>query len=231
MDFSLTRLSILLVFPVLLCALNCQSQKLKPMTTAQQDIFQAIEQNNIAEIKNYIEQKKDIEVKNSKGETPLMAATYKNSLPIVKLLIEAGANVNAQDKMLNSPFLYAGASGYTEIVKLCVKNGADYKVYNRYGGSALIPACEKGHVETVIELLKDKNFPINHINNLGWTALLEVMVIGKGGIDMQTRITKVLIDAGCDVNIPDKEGVTSLTHARRNGYKEIVSMLEKAGGH
>lgn len=201
------------------------------MATNQQDIFQAVEQNNLSALRGYIDQKKDLEIRNSKGETPLMSATYKNSLPIVKLLIDAGADVNAQDKILNSPFLYAGASGFTEIVRLCVKNGADYKVYNRFGGSALIPACEKGHIETVIELLKDKKFPINHINNLGWTALLEVMVIGKGGIETQTKITELLIDAGCDVNIPDKDGVTSLTHARRNGYKEIVAMLEKAGGH
>ncbi|WP_374754733.1 ankyrin repeat domain-containing protein [Dyadobacter koreensis] len=231
MTLSSIRLSILLISPVLLCALNCQSQKLKPMTTSQQSIFQAVEQNNIHKIKEYIEQKKDLEIRNIKDETPLMSATYKNSLPVVTLLIDAGANVNAQDNILNSPFLYAGASGFTEIVRLCVKNGADYKVYNRFGGSALIPACEKGHIETVIELLKDKKFPINHINNLGWTALLEVMVIGKGGIETQTKITKLLIDAGCDVNIPDKDGVTSLTHARRNGYREIVTMLEKAGGH
>lgn len=228
---SLTRLLTILVLLMPLSGSNCQSQKIKPMNNTSQDIFQFIEQNNIGEINKYIEQKKDLEIRNSKNETPLMAATYRNDIVIAKLLIGAGANVNAQDKMLNSPFLYAGASGFTEIVKLCVKNGADYKVYNRYGGSALIPACEKGHTETVIELLKDKSFPINHINNLGWTALLEVMVIGKGGIETQTRITKLLIEAGCDVNIPDKDGVTSLVHARRNGYKEIVAMLEKAGAH
>lgn len=228
---SLTRLLTILVLLMPLSGSNCQSQKIKPMNNTSQDIFQFIEQNNIGEINKYIEQKKDLEIRNSKNETPLIAATYRNDIAIAKLLIGAGANVNAQDKMLNSPFLYAGASGFTEIVKLCVKNGADYKVYNRYGGSALIPACEKGHTETVIELLKDKSFPINHINNLGWTALLEVMVIGKGGIETQTRITKLLIEAGCDVNIPDKDGVTSLVHARRNGYKEIVAMLEKAGAH
>lgn len=227
----LTRLLTTLIFLIPLSGSKCQSQKINTMQNTSQDIFKAIEQNNMAEIKKYIEQKKDLEVKNSKGETPLMAATYRNDIALAKVLIAAGADVNAQDKILNSPFLYAGASGFTEIVTLCLKNGADYKVYNRYGGTALIPACEKGHTETVIALLKDKNFPINHINNLGWTALLEVMVIGKGGISTQTRITKLLIEAGCDVNIPDKEGVTSLVHARRNGYKEIVSLLEKAGAH
>jgi len=201
------------------------------MSIPQPDIFQSAAQNNTAEIKRYINQGQNLEVKNNKGETPLMAATYQNALSVVELLIHAGANVNAQDKILNSPFLYAGASGYTEIVKLCIKNGADYKVYNRFGGSALIPACEKGHIETVLELLKDKKFPIDHINNLGWTALLEVLVIGKGGIETQTKITRILIDAGCNVNIPDKDGITPLTHARRNGYKEIAMMLEKAGGH
>jgi len=231
MSLSLTRSLVTLSLLVLASGCNAQPQKLTPMDKTSKDIFLAIENSDINEIKRFIDQKGSLEVKNKKGQTPLMAATYENAISIAKLFIDAGANVNTQDDMANSPFLYAGASGYTEIVKMCVKNGADYKIYNRFGGTALIPACEKGHVETVIELLKDKKFPIDHVNNLGWTALMEVMVIGKGGIEKQTSITKLLIDAGCNVNIPDKEGITALTHARRNGYKDIIKLLEKAGAH
>lgn len=200
----------------------------KTMTSNTNEIFQIIAKHNISDLELWLAKKPNLELKNKKGETPLMAATYLNQLPMVKLLIAAGANVNAQDDMLNSPFLYAGASGYLEIVKLCVKSGADYTVFNRYNGSALIPACEKGHVAVVEELLKDKTYPIDHINRLGWTALLEAVILGDGG-PKQVKIVQLLVDAGCDISIKDKDGVNSLEHAKKKNFKEIVNILEKAG--
>ncbi len=143
-----------------------------------------------------------------------MTAVYKHHSTAAQTLIEAGADVNAQDKILNSPFLYAGAEGMTDIVRMCMKAGADYKVYNRYGGSALIPACERGHVETVKALLEDKQFPIDHINRLGWTGLLEAVILGDGG-PKHVQIVQLLIEAGANLNIADKDGVTTLQHARQ----------------
>lgn len=162
------------------------------------------------------------------GRTPLMLALYRGDLPTAGLLIAAGANVNGQDKILNSPFLYAAASGHTEIVRLCMQHGADYQVYNRYGGSALIPACERGYTETVAALLEDKNFPVDHVNNLGWTALLEVVILGNGG-PQYTQITEMLIKAGVNVNVADKEGVTPLQHAVFRGWRSIAWLLMQAG--
>jgi hypothetical protein len=51
---------------------------------------------------------------------------------------------------------------------------------NRYGGTALIPACHYGHVETV-RLLLGTAIDVDHVNNLGWTALLEAVILGDGG--------------------------------------------------
>jgi ankyrin repeat protein len=156
-----------------------------------------------------------------------MNATYSNRITLAKMLIDAGANVNQQDNMLNSPFLYAGASGYLEILQLCLKAGANYKVFNRYNGTALIPACERGHIAIVTELLKDKNYPIDHINRLGWTALLEAVILGDGS-DKYVKIVQLLVNAGCDITIKDKEGVDALSHAKKRNFKEITAVLEKA---
>lgn len=225
MNYRMTYLMTLLISG--LCTFTACSQE-KTMEPTNQGVFAILAEQNPGKLKTWISGHKDLEVRNEKGETPLMAATYLNHLEMAKLLIDAGASVNAQDKMLNSPFLYAGASGYLDIVKLCLKAGADYKVFNRYNGTALIPACEKGHVAVVAELLKDKAFPIDHVNRLGWTALLEAVILADGN-NKQVQIVKMLVDAGCDINIADKDGVTSLTHARRKNFKEIVSILENAG--
>lgn len=206
------------------CAQNQKNTNMNPT----EQLLKAINSNNPEDTKTSLKNGADIEWKDAENRTPLMIALYKNHLEIAKILIENKANVNVQDKMLNTPFLYAGASGFTEIVKLCMQNGADYSIFNRYGGTALIPACERGHVETVAEILKDKSFPIDHINRLGWTALLEAVILGNGG-PKHIKIVEMLIKAGADLNIADHDGITALQHAKQEGQSEIAKLLESAG--
>ncbi|SEW54343.1 hypothetical protein SAMN04488122_6006 [Chitinophaga arvensicola] len=191
-------------------------------------IFTAAATNDTNAIKAAIASGASLETKDDQGRTPLLVATYKHHTASAALLVAAGADVNAQDRLLNSPFLYAGAEGYADMVKLYMNAGADYKVYNRYGGSALIPACERAHIEVIALLLSDKNFPIDHINRLGWTGLLEAVILGSGGAEHQ-QVVKMLIAAGANLNIGDKDGVTALQHAKSRRYKAIVQMLEQAG--
>jgi ankyrin repeat protein len=106
-------------------------------------------------------------------------------------------------------------------------HGADLKSTNRYGGTALIPAAERGHVETVRTLIA-AGVDVDHVNNLGWTALLEAIILGNGG-ERHQRIVELLIKAGADVNLADGKGVTPLQHARSHGYGEIEKLLLAAG--
>jgi ankyrin repeat protein len=110
---------------------------------------------------------------------------------------------------------------------LTLANGADLKSTNRYGGTALIPAAERGHVETVKTLI-EAGIDVDHVNRLGWTALLEAIILGSGG-EKHTEIVRLLIKAGADVNLADGEGVSPLTHARQRGYGKIERLLADAG--
>lgn len=193
------------------------------------EFIEATKNNDTQKLQNLLKNGVDMEATDVHKRTALMVATYENNVAAANLLIAAGANVNAQDDRLESPFLHAGAKGYLEILRAALATGkVDHMVLNRYGGTALIPACERGHTEVVAELLKVKDYPINHINNLTWTALMEAIVLGNGG-KVHTNIVQLLVNAGCDVNIPDKDGVSPLQHAKRSGCKEIAVILEKAG--
>ena len=86
-----------------------------------------------------------------------------------------------------------------------------YTSTNRYGGTALIPACERGLVETVRMLLAAGVDP-NHVNRLGWTGLLEAIILSDGGPDHQA-VVALLIAGGADVNLADGDGRSlSLIH-------------------
>lgn len=193
-----------------------------------EQLIQAAERKETETIKRLIEEGVDINTKDSEGRTATMIATYHNDVDTAKALIKAGADVNIQDNMKNNPFLYAGAEGYVEILKLTIEAGADPTITNRYGGTALIPASEHGYVDVIKELLTKTDIDVNHVNDLGWTALMEAIVLNNGG-ERQQQAIQLLIDHGADVNIPDRNNVTPLQHARENGFKEIEQILLTAG--
>ncbi len=204
------------------CAPNNQKED---VVESKEQLLQAAGRGELVTVKELItEESIDLNTQDSKGRTPLMIVTYNNDVEMAKALIEAGADVNIQDDMQNNPFLYAGAEGYMEILKLTNDAGADPALTNRYGGTALIPASEHGYVDIVKFLLEQTKVDVNHINNLGWTALMEAIILGDGG-EKQLETVKVLLAHGADMSIADSEGVTPLQKAEERGFKEIIKIL------
>ena len=191
-------------------------------------LIDAAEHGDIATVRRILGDGADINVQDARGRTPVLAATHANQVETVQALIQAGADVNIRDNLKDNVLLYAGAEGLLDILRLATAAGADTKVTNRFGGTALIPAAERGHVAIVEELLTHSDVDVNHVNNLGWTALLEAIVLSDGGPKHQ-QIVQMLIDHGADINIADNEGVTPLQHAQRRGYAAIMDILLQAG--
>jgi len=219
-------IKIVLLFIISTLSVQCKSMDTTNQDNiTQNDIIEAVTKGQINTVKTLLDNGANANQKGKDSKSLLLIATEKKDLVMAKLLLQYGANVNQQDNILNSPFLYAGALGYTELVKLYLDHGADFKIFNRYNGTALIPACERGHVETVRLLANTKEFPIDHINRLGWTALLEAIILGDGS-QKYVDIVQILLDANSDKNIADNEGVTPLQHARKRGFNKIVTLLE-----
>jgi ankyrin repeat protein len=194
-----------------------------------QALIAAAEKGDAAAVQRLLREGANVGARDARGRTALLAATHGNRVEAARLLIAAGADVNAKDSIEDSAFLYAGAEGRNDILKMTLAAGADLRSTNRYGGTALIPAAHHGHVETVRILLAtaiDKD----HVNKLAWTALLEAVILGDGG-RAHTDIVRLLVDAGARVNLPDRDGVTALAHARQRGFAAISRILEAAGGH
>ena len=103
----------------------------------------------------------------------------------------------------------------------------DYRRVNRYGGTALIPACHHGHVDSVRLLLQASRVPVDHVNRLGWTALLEAIILGDGGA-AHTEIVRLLVAHGAKLQLADAKGVTPLAHAEQRGQRAIAEILRRA---
>jgi hypothetical protein len=170
-----------------------------------------------------------VEVRDEMGRSPLLIAVDNDRLEAFKVLLAEGADINAQAQNKDTPWLLAGARGRTEMLRLMLPRGPDLSIRNRFGGNALIPACERGHVETVRFLLANTKIPVDHVNNLGWTCLLEIVILGDGGPRF-VEITKLVLAAGANPNLADNKGVTPLEHARARGQRAVGRLIEQAGG-
>ncbi|MFK7696669.1 ankyrin repeat domain-containing protein [Paenibacillus sp. HJGM_3] len=194
-----------------------------------EQLLAAAEQGNLEQLSKLLSAGADINATDRSGRTSAMIAVHTNRLAVFNLLVEKGANINIRDHRSDNPLLYAGAEGKMEFLQAAIAAGADTKLTNRFGGTALIPAADRGHVDIVRELLTTSDVNVNHVNNLGWTALLEAILLGDGGKDHQA-IVKLLIEHGADVNLADADGVTPLAHAKTRGYREMAALLAQAGG-
>ncbi|MBQ4899817.1 ankyrin repeat domain-containing protein [Paenibacillus sp. Marseille-P2973] len=199
------------------------------MDNLNKDLLKAAELGYKEAIVKLLADGADIDATDENGRTSAMIAVHNNQLELFHFLAEQGANINIRDHRLDNPLLYAGAEGKLDFVKAALAAGADTTVTNRFGGTALIPAADRGHVEIVRELLANSDVDVDHVNNLGWTALLEAVILGDGGTSHQ-EIVNLLIQYGADVNLADNDGVTPLQHAISRGYNEMAEALTAAGG-
>jgi hypothetical protein len=193
----------------------------------ERDMIASAERGELPVVKKLLAGGARIDARDQRGRTALLAATHRNRIEVARFFIQEGANVNAKDFIQDSPYLYAAAEGLVEILKLTLAAGADVKDTNRYRGTGLIPAAHHGHVEAV-KILVGTAIDKDHVNNLGWTALLEAVILGDGG-PAHTEIVRLLVAAGANVNIADRDGVTPLAHAKSSGYSGMVRILSAAG--
>ena len=189
----------------------------------------AVARGDIAAVSRLVHQRQaNINARDPHGRTPLMVAGYKRNIPIATALIGAGADVDAKDSQAYDLITIAAVANDVPMLKLAIASGENPgQTTSPYDGTALIAAAHLGHVEVVKTLIKAKA-PLDHVNNLNWTALIESIVLGDGGKN-HIACLKALIDAGADVNIPDGDGRTPLTLAKQHGFTEMVKILEKAG--
>ena len=166
-----------------------------------------------------------LEVRDERARTPLLLAVTHDRVAVARVLVALGADPDALDDRHDTPWLVTGVTGSVAMLELLLPADPDLTIRNRYGGVSVIPASERGHVAYVRRVVQT-GIDVDHVNDLGWTALLEAVILGDGS-DPYQQIVRILLEAGADPGIADADGVTALEHARARGQEAVARLLER----
>jgi ankyrin repeat protein len=195
---------------------------------AYEGLHAAAASGSVVEIDRLVQSGAAINARDGNGRTPMMVAAFRQDHAAVKALIEAGANVNALDNQSYDVVTIAAVLNDLDTLRAALAGGGNARaITSPYSGTALIAAAHLGHAEVCDVLIKARA-PLDHVNNLGWTALIEAIVLGDGGARHQATV-EVLIKGGANLNLADGNGKSPLALAREKGYAPIAQVLEQAG--
>lgn len=188
----------------------------------------AAQKGDTAKIDRLAAAKADLNARDGNGRTPLHVAVFAKQREAIRALVRAGAGINLLDKDRYDGVTMASVADDEETLRVLLALGASARqVTSRYDGTALIAAAHLGH-DGVVKQLIAASAPLDHVNNLHWTAAIESVVLGDGGPRHQDTL-RALIAAGANLQLGDRQGNSPLQLAKSRGYPEMVRMLEQAG--
>jgi uncharacterized protein len=189
----------------------------------------AVARGDVAAVKAALAGGADKSARDSNGRTALHVAAHSGRTDFATALLDAGADANALDNQRYDIITIAAVRNDLPMLRLALAKGGNPKsITSPYDGTALIAAAHLGHHEVVTTLIA-AGAPLDHINNIAMTALIESIVLGDGGPNHQA-CAAALLKAGADPNLAGRPGATPLALARGRGYSEMVRLIEAAGG-
>ena len=193
-----------------------------------QGLHAAAHRGDVAQIGKLAAARADLNARDAHGRTPLHVATFAGKRGAIRALARAGADLHLLDNDRYDAVTIASVANDEETLRVLLSLGASAKqVTSRYDGTALIAAAHLGHAGVVRQLIA-AGAPLDHVNNLHWTAAIEAVVLGDGG-PRHVDTLRALIDASANLHLADRQGQTPLALARTRGYTAMVNMLVAAG--
>ena len=227
--------SFLHLFGTLVCAvgmflgLSAQAQ-IAPSATEIANytgLHAAAQRGDVAQIQRLGITAATVNATDSYGRTPLHVAAFAKQREAIRALVKAGADLSKLENDRYDAVTIASVADDEETLRVLLQLGASAKLTtSRWDGTALIAAAHLGH-DGVVRQLIQAGAPLDHVNNLHWTAAIESVVLGNGGARHQATL-KALIDAGANLKLTDRSGQTPLQLAKTRGFSEMVALLEKA---
>ncbi|TEA14029.1 Ankyrin-3 [Colletotrichum sidae] len=153
----------------------------------------------------------------------LQAAAAEGHYDVVKELLDRGADVNALTENANFPqgtaLQAACESGKVEIVTLLIERGANPDLGAGEDGCPLMAAATRGE-QAIVELLVNAKAEVNVFGGSDNSTVLIISVV-----NLPVDSLRILLDAGADINLEDRDGDTPLILAAREGDADCARFL------
>jgi uncharacterized protein len=225
---TLAGMTLSYVLPLLTCLpAKAQIAPSAAEAAAYTGLHAAAHRGDVKQIQGSAVKSELLNATDSYGRTPLHVATFAKQREAIRALAKAGADLSKLENDRYDAVTIASVADDEETLRVLLQLGASAKLTtSRWDGTALIAAAHLGH-DGVVRQLIQAGAPLDHVNNLHWTAAIESVVLGNGGVRHQATL-KALIDAGANLKLTDRSGQTPLQLAKTHGFNDMVAMLEKA---
>jgi len=190
---------------------------------------------------------------------PLHLAIQNKDAAMVRLLLSAGADPNIPDRAGENSLFLAARSGSAEIVQMLLDAGADPEEREPNYDQTPLMVAVRADAPAVVELLLDTNVDVNAQTVMGEVPRMRLpsenagskgVGINRGGIPERgerapvaggktalmyatrqgdLKLTRMLVEAGADLEQAEANGVTPLINAIVNG--SVVSRRGGTTGH
>ena len=219
---------------LLLAALSCVGTARAQVGPSAGDVAQysglhaAAHRGDVGQIRKLLAAWAAVDARDGHGRTPVHVATFARQREALRALHQGGAKLELLENDRYDAVTIAAVADDEDTLRLLLSLGASAKLTtSRWDGTALIAAAHLGH-DGVVRQLIAAGAPLDHVNNLHWTAVIESIVLGDGGRRHQATLA-ALIEAGANLQLSDRQGRTPLQLARERGHTTMVKMLERAG--
>ncbi|MEA2016876.1 MAG: ankyrin repeat domain-containing protein [Campylobacterota bacterium] len=191
------------------------------------DLNDAVVDNDLALVKQLIQDGwDDINIK-THARTPLFQAVQEGNIEIVRVLINANADLNIADSDGWTP-LYNSINNKThEISKLLIEKGADLNIASNNGRTPLRNSIILKTNE-ISKLLIEKGADFNIKNDDGKSSL-ELVLFNSYYYNIE--LVKLFLEKGANLNIVDEDGdsplIYTLFFTKYKNYDLAKLMIEK----
>lgn len=162
------------------------------------------------------------EIRNARGQTPLLLAVQDHKVEAAKVLIKHSF-IDNKDKDGNTALIYAVNE---DIVLALLEAGADFKMKNNKGiviGNESLMLCIELGFDKAVKKYIELDQPINFVDRYGDTPLL--YAVKKNRVD----IAESLLKSGAKVDVEDADGLRPVQIAVSKAMKDMVNLLIKYG--
>lgn len=177
-------------------------------------------------VKKLLNEKINVDARDSKRRTALMIAAYKGEKSICSLLIEAGANVSLQDKKEQNALDYAAANGLIETVRLLIEQGRKPDSRKSFEYAVLMRASIAGDASMLPKNESKTYDKLNYINRLSVEGRSPLHIVASNG---SFAVAKYFLERGANANLLNNSQQTPLHFAAWNDNLELISLLLENG--